>query len=301
MKCDSILEARGSLLGGSGSIISSQTRLLAVIGHPVRHSLSPVIHNAAFRAQGVDAVYLAFDVRPEEIDDAVAGFRAMGLWGANVTVPHKEKVLELMDELDAGAAAVGAVNTIVTSEAGLKGYNTDITGFEMALSTARPAGVRGTRCFVAGAGGAARAAVAALLRQGAGEVLIHNRTRSRAERLCVAAKSWGEGVCRVVEEVELDESVVSSDVVVNATTIGLDTTVKKSAVLVDNLHSHQVVMDLVYGPQQTHMVREAAARGAIAVDGSEMLLAQAAVSFRLWTGLEAPLDVMRSAMRQVGR
>lgn len=284
------------------SPISSKTRLLAVIGHPVSHSLSPLIHNAALASQGVAAVYVAFDVVPDELQTALLGLRAVGFWGANVTIPHKERAAGLVDKLDPAAATVGAVNTIVNRSGVLEGYNSDIAGFAKAVTSVRPSGVAGSRCLVLGAGGAARAVVAALLAGGAGEVFVHNRTRLRAERLCEEAQHWsGGGSCQVASPGSLADIVASATIVVNATSIGLDSSVKESPVPVDILDSHHVVVDLVYGPQPTSLVRAANARGAAAVDGLEMLLAQAAVSYQLWTGLDAPVEVMRASLEQAGR
>ena len=169
--------------------VTASTGLVAVLGHPVAHSLSPRMHNAAFRAQGVDMVYLAFDVHPERLGAAVDGLRALGLRGANVTVPHKERVILLLDEVEPLAARLGAVNTIVNEDGRLMGHNTDVAGFREALRTVRPEGARGLRCLVAGAGGAARAVVAALIEDGAARIWVYNRTHARAVSLCETART----------------------------------------------------------------------------------------------------------------
>jgi shikimate dehydrogenase len=276
--------------------ITARTGLVAVLGHPVSHSLSPRMHNAAFLAQGVDLVYAAFDVPPERLAEAIGGLRALGMAGANVTVPHKEAVMRLLDELEPLAARVGAVNTIVNHQGRLVGHNTDVGGFLAALDSVRPEGARGLRCLVAGAGGAARAVVTALAEGGAAEVWIHNRTEPRARSLCESAAGWGMARCEVVSANELRARTQSADLVVNATSVGLGTSVKESSVPVDILDSHQVVMDLVYAAHPTALVAAAAARGATTLDGREMLVMQAASSYRLWTGLEPPVDTMRSSL-----
>lgn len=276
--------------------ITAQTQLLAVLGHPVHHSLSPHIHNAALQAQGLDIVYLAFDVPPARLSAAIEGLRAIRALGANITVPHKEVVPALLDDVDPTAARVGAVNTIVQRDGRLSGYNTDIEGFRDALRSQLPSGAEDRRCLVVGAGGAARAVVAALIAERAAAVAIFNRTSTRADALCAAARSWGARSCGVVTEEALPKAVESADIVVNATTVGLDPASKEVPFPVDTVTCEQVVLDLVYGPAPTPLVRHALERGASAIDGREMLLRQAASSYRLWTGLEAPLEVMRAAL-----
>ncbi|MCL5734781.1 MAG: shikimate dehydrogenase [Actinobacteria bacterium] len=281
--------------------VSAQTRLLAVIGHPVGHSLSPLMHNAALRYQGIDAIYLAFDVLPDELAVAVDGLRALGFWGANITLPHKEQATDLMDSLDPLAERVGAVNTVVNEHGRLVGYNTDVQGFLEALHAVHPRGATGAGCLVAGAGGAARAVVAGLIAGGAREITVFNRTSSRAHALCAAASRWGAGSCRVVERGDLGRAAEEADILVNATSVGLGVSVKESVIPVDTLRSHHVVVDLVYGMEPTLLVKSAVARGAATVDGKRMLVSQAAESYRLWTGKPAPFEVMRSSVERVGR
>ena len=276
--------------------VSARTGLVALLGHPVAHSLSPRMHNAAFHDQNVDMVYLAFDVHPDRLAQAVEGLRAFGMRGANVTLPHKEAVVPLLDAVTPAAARVGAVNTIVNDEGTLRGYNTDVAGFLAALRTIRPQGARGLSCLVVGAGGAARAVVAALVEDDAAEIWIHNRTQERAASLRESAISWGGSGCRVAAFDDLKTIARRVELLVNATSVGLSPTVKESAVPVDIVDSHHLVVDVVYSPQATALVAAAAARGAIALDGREMLVMQAADSYRLWTGLEPPLQAMRESL-----
>jgi shikimate dehydrogenase len=276
--------------------ITARTGLVGLFGHPVSHSLSPCMHNTAFREQGLDLVYLAFDVQPELLAEAVAAMRSLGMKGANVTVPHKERVADLLDEVDPLATRVGAVNTIVDRSGRLIGYNTDVAGFRAALRSVRPQGGRGLRCLVAGAGGAARAVVAALGQEDVAEIRVHNRTEVRARSLCRSAAEWGGPPCEVVGTSGLRAGLENADLVVNATSVGLGTSVKESAFPVDMFHSGQIVIDLVYGPHPTNLVARAAAGGATALDGREMLLMQAASSYRLWTGMEPPVEAMRNSL-----
>ena len=281
---------------GASDNISSRTGVVGVLGHPVGHSLSPRVHNAALTAQGVDMVYLAFDVTPERLPEAVAGLRALAFRGVNVTIPHKEAIARLLDEIEVSAQRIGSVNTVVNDQGRLLGYNTDKSGFAAALRTIRAEGAAGLSCFVAGAGGAARAVVAALTEEGAREILVCNRTFERAASLCSQAASWGSAACVPTAEKDAAVSAAACDLLVNATSVGLGPSIKESAIPVDIVHSHQIVMDLVYGPSPTTLVREARARGATAIDGKEMLVMQAAGSYELWTGRRAPLDVMRQSL-----
>ena len=268
------------------------TRLAAVIGSPVRHSRSPAIHNAAFGALGLDWVYMAFEVAPGEVADALAGMRALGVSGLSVTIPHKEAAAAVVDELSATARALGAVNTIVVHDGGvLFGENTDAAGF---LASLGDAGIdaRGRRCVVRGAGGAARAVVWALAVAGADEiVVVPGRDASRA---AATARLAG-----VVGRVGDAADVGGAGIVVNATPLGLGSGLVGGAARElpfdpASLVPGQVVVDLVPSPT-TPLLEAAAARGATVVDGLGMLVHQGALAFQLWTGREPPIDVMRAA------
>ncbi len=217
-----------------------------------------------------------------------------------MTVPHKEAIMGLLDDLDALATRVGAVNTVVNRGGKLVGHNTDVSGFLEALDMVAPGKVSGGRFLIAGAGGAARAVVAGLCREGASEVWVFNRTEERAESLCEAAREWGSTRCGVAQLGALPELADRVDVLVNASSLGLGDTVKLLPFPVDIVSGRHVVIDLVYGPRQTALVAQARAKGAVAIDGREMLLRQAASSYRLWTGREAPVEVMRVAIESVG-
>ncbi len=285
-----------------------RTRLAAVIGDPVRHSLSPVMHNAAFRAVGLDWAYLAFEVPSGAALAAVAGARVLGLVGLSVTMPHKAAVVPALDRLSPVAAALGAVNTIVARPGGvLEGENTDGAGVVDALRQDEGFEPAGRRCLVVGAGGAARAVVKALADAGAMEVVVVNRTRSRA----VGAAALGGPAARVGDLAD----VAGVDLVVNATPLGMGGTAGQGAAVrtidanvvevdrrepalpVDPAHlgSGQLVVDLVYNPPITPLVEAARAKGVAATGGLGMLIHQAAHAFRLWTGEDPPLAVMSAA------
>jgi shikimate dehydrogenase len=264
---------------------SGHTRVAGVIGTPIRHSLSPVLHNAAFRALDLDWVYLAFEVGPGDAAVAVAGARALGIEGLSVTMPHKADVMAALDRLSPTAERLGAVNTITTRGGLLVGESTDGPGFIDALREDEGFDPHGRRCVVLGAGGAARAVALALAEEGAAEVVVVNRTRERAE----AAAALAGPVGRVGELGDVD----GAELVVNATPVGMGD--GASPVPGERLGAGQLVVDLVYHPAVTPLVAEARSRGAVAVNGLGMLIHQAAHAFLLWTGQEPPLAAMSAA------
>jgi shikimate dehydrogenase len=257
-----------------------------VIGHPIRHSLSPAIHNAAYRALGLDWVFCAFEVPPGGAAEAVAGARALGLSGLSVTMPHKADVIPALDRLTAVAQDLAAVNTVVRQGDALVGDNTDGAGFLDALRVDEGFDPAGRRCLVVGAGGAARAVVLALATAGAAEVVVVNRTEANAD----AAVALAPGVARTGQAAEAG----SADLVVNATPLGMagDRTLPFAA---EALGPGQLVVDLVYHPAVTPLVEAARARGAAAANGLGMLIHQAAHAIRLWTGEDPPTEVMSAA------
>ncbi len=254
------------------------------------HSLSPAMHNAAFRALDLDWAYLAFDVDPADLRAAMAGVKALGLAGLSVTIPHKEAVAAHCDRLSPLAEAVGAVNTVVRDAHGLlRGENTDGPGFIEALRDDEGFDPDGRRCLVVGAGGAARAVVRSLADAGAAEVVVVNRTPGRAE--AVAALAGGCG--RVGVAAEAGEA----DLVVNATPLGMLGTATAGSLPIDPAHlgPGQLVVDLVPNPAITALVEAARSAGAVAANGLGMLVHQAALAFRMWTGQDPPVAVMSAA------
>jgi shikimate dehydrogenase len=271
--------------------LSGATQLAGVIGWPVRHSLSPVIHNAGFAEAGLDWAYVAFEVAPAGLAAALAGAAALGVRGLSVTMPHKDGVAALVDALTAPAAALAAVNTVTFGPEGAIGDNTDGGGFVDALAVAGWS-PEGRRCAVLGAGGAARAVILALGSAGAAGVVVINRTPERAS--VAAALAGPAGRVGGVEE------VAGVDLVVNATSVGMAGTPAAGQVAVEPslLRAGQVVVDLVYHPVDTPLLAAARDRGAIALDGVGMLVHQAARQFSAWTGREAPVAAMAAAARR---
>ncbi len=287
------MPSRWALLTQSPSVcgvISGGTRVAGVIGDPIRHSLSPAIHNAAFAAVGLDWVYVGFEVPAGGAARALEGMRALGLAGLSVTMPHKADVAATVDELTDDAAALGAVNCVVPVEGRLVGHNTDGAGFVATLRDDHGWDPEGRTALVVGAGGAARAAIRALADAGAAAVLVANRTPSRAHEAAALAGPVGQ-----VAGVDVAGDV---DLVVNATPVGMrGADAGTSPIDTDRLHPGQLVVDLVYGSGVTALVARARARGADADDGVGMLVHQAAIAFSLWTGCPAPLAVMQRAAR----
>ncbi len=268
-------------------MITGATRLAGVIGHPVGHSLSPVLHNAAFAAAGLDWTYLAFDVAAGSAGGALAAMRVLGLGGLSVTMPHKDDVARAVDVLDPAAAALGTANTVVPFGDGrLAGHSTDGAGFVASLIDAGcdPAGMR---VAVVGAGGAARSVIDALARCGADSIRVINRSSAKA-KLAAALGAGRAGVGSMSD-------VAVADLVVNATSVGMGT--DDSPIDARLLHADQVVADLVYHPLETALLRAAAAVGARTVDGLGMLIHQAVLQQVLWTGRRPDPDVMRAAAR----
>ena len=278
------------------------TQRLGIIGHPIGHSISPLFQQAALDAIGFDGAYQPWDVTPDGVGEFVAGLRAPGTLGINVTVPHKEAVIPFLDEVDDWASTAGAVNTIVNREGRLTGHNTDGIGFLRALREGAGFDPRGRDVLVLGAGGSARGVVYALARAGAARLAIANRTLERAERL--AQISADSGVAS--EAVALsDAPAAAADValIVNCTSMGMvhgpdETGTPLSAA---DIPATALVNDLVYNPLETPLLREAAKAGATTLGGIQMLVYQGAASFEMWTGHDAPvaimLEVATNAMR----
>ena len=266
-------------------MITGATRTAGVIGSPVRHSLSPVIHNAAFAAVGLDWVFLAFDVADGDAPAALEGMRALAIDGLSVTMPHKHAVARAVDRCSADAETLDAVNCVVREGGTLVGENTDGPGFLDALRLDVGFDPDGRRAVVFGAGGAARAVIRALGQAGAAEVVVVNRTPGRAEAAA--------GLAGPVGRTGTADEVADADLVVNATPVGM--TAGDAVVPTDHLGAGQLVADLVYDPAVTPLLEAARANGATTVNGLGMLIHQAAHAFRLWTGEDAPVEVMSAA------
>ena len=268
-------------------MINGKTKIYGIIGNPVSQSLSPAMHNAAFAALGENRVYLPFPV--EDVGAALAGLKALGLYGASVTIPHKETVIPCLDRIDPVARSIGAVNTLeVRAEGGEKilcGSNTDWLGANRALAGEME--LKGSQVVLLGAGGSARA-IGFGLREAGADCLLCSRTESKGKALA------SELACPWFPLAEITR--LQGDALINATSVGMSPRLNASPVPAGILKSFRVVMDIVYAPLQTRLLREAAQAGCRTVSGLEMLLYQGVAQFELWTGLAAPVEVMRAAL-----
>ncbi|KKW47957.1 shikimate dehydrogenase [Candidatus Kaiserbacteria bacterium RIFCSPHIGHO2_02_FULL_59_21] len=251
-------------------MITPATKLTAVLGDPVTHSLSPLLHNAIYEKEGVDAVYLAFG--NPEVEPLIAAMRALPIHHAAVTMPHKQTIMPFLDTIDEEARAIGAVNTVINRDGKLHGYNTDVVGVAKALEAVP---LKGTNALVIGAGGAARTVVYHLSREGA-NVFVHNREEKQARELCDV---FG---CTVIGESEIAKREYG--LIVNATPIGMRPDVDSMPVAAEMLHAGIAVFDLVYSPLETKLLRTAKEKGAKPTSGLIMFLAQGLEQERLWLG-----------------
>ena len=275
------------------------TRVFGVLGYPLSHSLSPIMHQAAYEALDLDALYAPFQVPPSQLSKVLRGLERAGIDGLNVTVPHKERVRRWLGErrIDDAARDIGAVNTLLRRDGRLIGTNTDVEGFRGVLQELRCA-IHGKPVLLLGAGGAARAVAFTLLHDGAGRVWLTNRTASRANGLHRWMRRQRLGASVEVVDWTVRASVARrAEVVVNATSLGLRPS-DPLPLPASALHEGQVVVDLVYAAPTTRLVQEARRRRALAADGVPMLVYQGAASFRLWWKRPAPVTAMRKVVEQ---
>jgi len=275
--------------------ISGRTRICGIIGDPVEHTMSPAIHNAAFEKMGVDYLYVPFRVKKEELGKAIQGMKALNIRGLNVTIPHKVAVIPFLDELDHLAERIGAVNTVVNDNGVLKGYNTDATGF---LQTLLKSGTepRGGNIVILGAGGASRAISFILAERGSNLVILNRLLElDWAEEL---ANRISEVFRKEVNALELNEENLTkvlekANILVNATSVGMSPNIDETPVDSNLLKPGLIVFDIVYNPFKTRLLREAEKAGAKTISGLDMLVWQGALAFEKWTGLKAPVDIMK--------
>ena len=276
-------------------------RYVGLLGYPLSHSISPAFQQAAFDHYGMEVRYELWSTPPEALEPEVSKLRCSPYLGANVTVPHKERIAALVDEVDPHARAVGAVNTIVASGDRLVGYNTDGYGFTTSLQEAGGYDPDGKRVLLLGAGGAGRAAVFSLVAAGAASVTIANRTVSRAESLARDAGGAVKNVAAIpVAGALLSEAASGSDLIVNSTSVGMRHGEAEGLSPLDAalIPAGSLVYDMVYNPPETPLMRDARKAGARTLGGLMMLVYQGAASFELWTGRPAPLKVMANEGRR---
>jgi shikimate dehydrogenase len=268
-------------------VIDGNTKICCLIGDPVANSLSPLIHNTGYQTLGINYTYVSFQVK--ELKQAIEGVRGLGIRGVSVTIPHKTEVLKYLDRLDPLAEKIGAVNTIVNDDGVLTGYNTDCDGAMQALEEVTT--LRGKKAVMAGAGGAALAIAVGLKAKGVNLVVL-NRTEEKARKLAERVNAEGYGGLTRLKE------IASADILINTTPLGMWHKIKESIVPKELLHDRLTVFDIVSIPKETRLLTEARERGCAVVYGYKMMLYQAVMQFKLFTGHEAPLPVMESALTQ---
>ena len=275
--------------------IKGSTNIVGLIGHPVEHSFSPPMHNAAFDALNMDYAYVAFDVNPNDLKSAIEGAESLNIKGFNVTIPHKVDVMQYLDELDEVARLIGAVNTIDFKN--LKGYNTDGIGAVKAIEEVTS--IKNKNVVVAGAGGASRAISFYIAKYGAESLTILNRNEAKAESLASDVSDSG-----LIGEVAYDSInaignyMESADVLIDTTPLGMHPNINDEPIVkADMMDEDLVVFDAVYNPNETVLIKEVIKANAKPVYGIKMLLYQGAESFKIWTGKTAPVDVMEKALR----
>jgi shikimate dehydrogenase len=269
--------------------INGRTKITGLFGYPVEHTLSPAMHNSAFKSLGLDYCYVPFPVHPDYLEDAVKAIKALNICGVNVTVPHKEKVIKFLDEINEEASFIGAVNTIVNIKGRLIGYNTDGRGFIQSLSESGIS-IEDKDILIVGAGGASRA-ISYYLSQKTKKLYLYNRNKDRAEKLVQDLNK----IHNNVSSIEDISNIEKFHIIINATPLGLK---KEDTLPFDtaSLRRDQTVCDLIY--KKTRLLEEASQKGCATLDGKGMLLWQGVFAFELWTGKKPQVEVMRNALME---
>lgn len=280
--------------------ISGKTEVVGLFGYPVRHTASPAFQNAGFRAAGLDWVYLPFQVHPDSLGEALAGIVALGFRGINLTIPHKQAVLEYLDELSPEAEIIGAVNTIAVRGGRLKGYNTDGSGFARSIKEQSGITLAGKSLFLMGAGGAGRAVAAQAALDGATRILVCDCDETRSQLLVTSIQArlpLTSPTFIPCSPSSIRDGLAECDLFADATPLGMKADHPMS-INVDWLRPGTFVYDLVYDPPETPLLQAARQRGCKTQGGLGMLLHQGCTAFEIWTGLPAPVEEMRAALHQ---
>lgn len=277
---------------------SVHTKLFILLGHPLGHSFSPPMHNRLFEKLGMDAVYFPVDVAAGDLETVFRGLARMNVGGFNVTVPHKIRIIGLLDGLDPLAEVIGAVNTICLENGRTRGYNTDGEGFIISLETQLGTTVGGKRIFILGSGGAARGIAMTLAVRGAAKVFLCNRTIDRAEALAGEINARINPCAEAIDPspAKMASALSHSDILVNATSVGMHPAEDDMPIDPSLLSGALAVADLVYNPLETRLLHAARELGCPVADGLGMLVYQGALAFKLWTGIDPPVDEMFDAV-----
>jgi shikimate dehydrogenase len=276
---------------------SSELKVVAIYGFPISHSLSRVMQNSGFEKLGLDYTYIAFKVEPADLEDAVTALKALNFKGANITVPHKEEVLDYLDEVTENAFLIGAVNVIENARGRLIGYNTDCIGFIKALKEAGISDINKTKALIIGAGGASKAACVGLLREKVKHLVVANRTERKAQLLRDNFKKRFTkakiSICPMKKE-DLKKEFESADLLVNTTSVGMKN--DSLDLPLESLKKGALVYDMIYNPPKTRLLKKAEKLGYKIENGLNMLLYQGTEAFKIWTKEKAPTDIMKEAL-----
>ena len=276
--------------------LTAHTRICGLFGDPVEHSISPAMHNAAFKKMGLDYIYLPFRVSEKNLAGAVKAIRSLNLRGVNVTIPHKVAVISLLDELETTTEKIGAVNTIVNDNGRLKGCNTDAAGFLRALEE-KGIDPSGKKAVILGAGGVSRAISFIIAEKGADiDIISRSKSLEYAAKLAKSIYGYTKSNIQAIElnETNLKQSLRQADILINATSIGMNPDADMTLVPQKLLRPEMVVFDVIYNPEKTRLISDAEEAGATAIGGLDMLVWQGTLAFQLWTGVEAPLTTMKN-------
>ena len=278
-------------------MITGKTNLVGIIGDPIEHTLSPLMHNAAFKYLDLNYIYVPFLVREGELSKAITGSKALNIKGLNVTIPHKTEVIKYVDSLDKSAQLIGAVNTIKFEENYVKGYNTDGIGAVKAIEEVSE--LKNKKVIILGAGGAARAVAFQILLEGADSLIIANRTPENAIKIQKDIKEKLNVNIKFTDlNRKLEREISDADILINTTPVGMYPNINQSLpIKSDMLHKDLIVKDLVYNPLKTRLLIEAEKKGAKTISGFKMLIYQGMESFKIWTGVYPPMDVFENALK----
>ena len=274
--------------------ITAQTKILCVIGYPIEHSMSPIMHNAALQDLELDYAYLAFNVPPNRLKEAVKGIKALNVKGISVTIPYKEIIIKFIDEIDSTAQKIGAINTIKNEDGVLIGKNTDAEGGRKAILDAG-CEITGKNILILGAGGVAKA-ICYTLAKDANKMVITNRTESRAKKLAMELKKKikvnAEGTNN--SETTLKREIKTTDILINATSVGMYPQINKLPIKMEILHNQLFVVDLIYNPLETQLIKDAKVIGCRTLGGLDMLVNQGALAFEWWTNKKPNINLMKN-------
>lgn len=280
-------------------IISTKTKLVGLLGYPLGHSLSPLMHNAAFESLSLDKIYIPIEVSPENLETVVKGMAKMNFEGFNVTIPHKIEIMKYLDEIDEYAKCIGAVNTVAVHEGRLKGYNTDGMGFLKSFEESTGTKIDGKNVFIVGSGGASRAISMTLALNKANKIYICNRTHEKAVSLAEDINKQSGANCLAVkhEYDEMKKAIGDCHVLINTTSVGMSPNIDLSPLDRELLSPSLIVCDAVYNPRKTRLLKDAEEIGCKTVEGLKMLVNQGAEAFEIWTGIKAPFDIMYKVLQ----